>query len=93
MRPKTRFTGLEEFYKAMNFLIEWLKRDGHLGDSQKLDTLMHTVWTTSSELLGEISLALKAMKGDYSPELRNEINECFQFALHHRRILGLGDGG
>lgn len=92
-KPKTRFTKLDEFYGAINILIEWLKRDGHLEDSQKLDTLMHTAWTTGSELLGELMLTLKSMKGNYSPELRKEIDECFEFALHHRKILTLSDGG
>jgi hypothetical protein len=92
MKPKTRFTKLDEFYKAINVLIEWLNKDGHQEDSEKLNSLMHTAWTTGSELLGEIMLALKSMKGNYSPELRAEINECFQFALHHRKILGLSDG-
>jgi hypothetical protein len=89
MKPKTRFTSLDEFYKAVNVLIGWLKQAGYLEDSQKLDALMHMAWTTGSELLGEIMLALKSMKGDYPPELRNEIAECFEFALRHRKILGL----
>ena len=93
MKPKTRFAQLDEFYEAVNNLIVWLKRDGHLEESQKLDALMHTAWTTGSELLGEIMLALKGMKGSYSPELRKEIDECFEFALHHRKILGLSNGG
>jgi len=45
--------------------------------------------STRSEILGEIMLALKSMKGNYSRELRSEINECFEFALHHRKTLGL----
>jgi hypothetical protein len=90
-KPKTRFTNLDEFCLAINALTEWLKRDGHLEDSQGLETLIHTAWTTGSELLGEIMLSLKNMTGDYSPKLRTEINECFEFALHHRTILGLGD--
>jgi hypothetical protein len=92
LKPKTRFTNLDEFYTAVNVLIERLKKDGYQEDSEKLNTFMHTGWTTGSELLGEIMLALKSMKGNYSPELRAEINECFQFALHHRKILGLSDG-
>jgi len=91
MKPKTRFTKLDEFYKAVNVLIEWLKKDGHLEDSQKLGTAM-IAGATGSEILGDIMLALKSMKGNYSPELRNEINECFEFTLHHRKILGLNDG-
>jgi hypothetical protein len=91
LKPKTRFKKLDEFYKALDALIERLETDGHQGDAQKLNTLIHgTVWTTGSELLGELMLTLKSMKGNYSRELRNEINECFEFARHHRKILGLG---
>lgn len=85
----TRFTNLDEYYKAINALIECLKNEGHAKEAQKLYTLMHTAWTTSSELLGELQLALKGMKGHYSQKLRKEIDECFEFALHHRKILGL----
>jgi hypothetical protein len=46
----------------------------------------------SSELLGDIMLALKSTKGNYSRELRKESNEFFEFALNHRKILGQ-DGG
>lgn len=92
MRPKTRFTRLDEFYQAIKALIEWLTREGHSEEAQRLDTLMHTAWTTGSELLGEIMLVLKGMKGNYSPELRKEIKECYEFALHHRKILGPGIG-
>jgi hypothetical protein len=88
MKFKTRFTKLDEFYKAINVLIEWLKKDGHLEESQKLGTAM-VAGATGSEILGDIMLALKSMKGKYSPELRKEINECFEFALNHRKILGL----
>ena len=91
-KPKTRFREVDEFYKAINVLIEWLKREGYPEDAQKLDTLMNTSWTTSSELLGEIMLALKSMQSNYPPELRKEINECYEFALHHQK-LGLSNGG
>jgi hypothetical protein len=89
---KTRFTKLDEYYKAINVLTEWLKREGHIEDSKKLDAIMHTAWTTGSELLGEIMLALKSLNGNYSLELRNEIDECFEFALNHRTILGSSRG-
>ena len=88
MKFKTRFTKLDEFYKAVNVLIEWLKKDGHLEESQKLGTAM-VAGATGSEILGDIMLSLKSMKGKYSPELRREINECFEFARNHRKILGL----
>ena len=92
MNFKTRFKNLDEYYKAINSLIEWLKKDGHVEDAQKLYSLMHTAWTTGSELLGELQLVLKDMKSNYSPELRKEIDECFEFALHHRKILRLSGG-
>lgn len=58
-----------------------LNADGHQSDAQKLYTLIHGMgWTTGSELLGELMLALKDIKGNYSGILRNEINECFEFA-------------
>ena len=88
MKFKTRFTKLDEFYKGTNELIKWLKKDGHLEEAQKLDTAM-MAGATGSEILGDIMLALKSMRGEYSPELKKEINECFEFALNHRRILGL----
>ena len=89
MKSGTRFSTLDEFYKAVNNLAEWLKREGHLGEAQKIDSLMHTAWTTGSELLGELSLALNDMNGAYSSELRNEIDQCLEFASHHRKILRL----
>ena len=88
--PGTRFKSLDEFYEAVTALSAWLKREGHLEDAQKLDTLMHMAWTAGSELLGELMLSLEGMKGGYNGELQAEINECKEFAKHHRKILGLG---
>jgi hypothetical protein len=88
MKFKTRFTKLDEFYPAISALIEWLKQDGHFEESQKLGIAL-VAGATGSEILGDIMLALKSMKGKYSPALRKEINECFEFALNHRKVLGL----
>jgi hypothetical protein len=90
VRPKTHFKRLDEFYNAVDDLIVRLNSEGHLDDAQKLNTLLHgTAWTTSSELLGELMRVLKNMKGKYSQELEAEINECREFSIHHRKILGL----
>ncbi len=86
MKPKTRFTRLDEFYPAVATLKEWLKRDGYFEDSNNLGKAMIS-GSTGSEILGDIMLTLKSMKGNYSSELRKEINECFEFALHHRKIM------
>jgi hypothetical protein len=45
--------------------------------------------STGSETLGSIVHVLKSMKGNYSSGLRKEINECLEFALHHRKIMKL----
>lgn len=88
MKFKTRFTKLDEFYKAINELITWLKKEGHREESQKLGAAL-IAGATGSEILGDLMLALKSMNGKYSPALRKEINECFEFARNHRKILGL----
>lgn len=87
--PKTRFKSLDEYYRAINELSEQLEADGHAEEAQRLKTLMHSAWTTGSELLGELMLALRSMKGDYSAELKEEIRDCEEFAHHHRKILAL----
>jgi prephenate dehydrogenase len=91
---KSRFKTLEDFYKAVDALIERATLEHHDDDARRLYALLHEMaWTTSSELLGELTAALKEMKkkmkGTYSPETRMEIKECLQFTIHHRRILGL----
>ena len=79
---------MDEFYPAVAVLIEWLVKDGYLEDSNNLGKAM-IAGSTGSEVLGDIMLALESMKGNYSSELRNEINQCFEFALHHRKIMKL----
>ncbi|HEV8722478.1 MAG TPA: hypothetical protein VGW77_17820 [Candidatus Binatia bacterium] len=87
---KSRFKTLKEFYEVVDALTERLVAEHHDKEAGQLHTLMHEIaWTTGSELLGELTLALKNMNGKYSPELTGEIDECLEFAIHHRRILGL----
>jgi hypothetical protein len=87
---KTRFKTLDDFYRAIDSLIERLAAERHDNEARRLKSLMHEIaWTTGSELLGELMLAFKEMKGKYSPELMREINECLEFTIRHRQILGL----
>jgi len=79
---------LGEFYAAVWLLIGRLKKEGHLSKAQKLETAM-LAGSTGSEILGEIMLVLKTMRGRYSPELNKEIDGCYKFALRYRRILRL----
>lgn len=87
---KTRFNTMDEFYAAVDAVIERLTAEKHDDDARRLHTLMHEIaWTTGSELLGELVLAFKDMNGKHSREVTREINGCLEFATHHRQILGL----
>jgi hypothetical protein len=67
-----------------------LANEHHTGAARRLHARMHqTAWTTGSELVGELSLALNDMPGSYSPALTQAIPECRAFAIHHRRLSGL----
>jgi len=90
MLKKTRFKSLDEFYSAIDNLIGRLKSTGKIEEANKLDLLVHdTAWTTSSELLGDLTIALKSMRGNYPSDIAREIRECLEFAKDHRRILKL----
>ena len=83
------FKSVEEFYKAVERLIQELKANGSTADAARLDGLLHGIWTTGSELIGELMLSLAGMKGSFPREIRKQIKDCHFFAKHHRRILGL----
>jgi hypothetical protein len=80
---------VEEFYKAVEQLIRALRENGNMAEASRLDTLLHGVWTTGSELIGELMLSLSDMKGGFPADVRKQIKDCRYFAKHHRRILGL----
>lgn len=81
---------LDEYYAAVDLLIEELRASGHEADADELHVLTHEMaWTTGSELLGELGLVLRKMKGRHAGPLRDRIVVCLKFADNHRRILGL----
>lgn len=86
---KKPYTTVEAFYKAVEQLIQALKMNGKVAEASRLDVLLHGIWTTGSELMGELMLALAEMTGDFPVEIRKQIRDCHYFAKHHRRILGL----
>jgi len=89
--PETsKYQTLDDFYQGVDNLITALNERAYYDEAGKLNSLVHEMsWTTSSELIGEVGLALKAMRGKYSKEISEEIRECLNFAIHHRKILGL----
>ena len=80
---------VEEFYKAVEQLIQALTINGNTAEASRLDVLLHGIWTTGSELIGELMLSLTDMKGDFPKAIRKQIADCRYFTAHHRRILGL----
>jgi hypothetical protein len=80
---------VEEFYKAVEQLIQALKANGNTAEASRLEVLLHGVWTTGSELIGELMLSLAGMKDSFPDDIRKQIDDCHYFAKHHRRILGL----
>jgi hypothetical protein len=83
------FKTVAEFYQAVETLIEELKANGSTEEAARLDMLMRGVWTTGSELIGELMLSLGEMKGSFPKEVKHQIDDCHYFAKHYRRILGL----
>jgi hypothetical protein len=84
------YATVREFYKAVEALATDLRANGKESEAVRLDELLNGVWTTGSELIGELMVVLACMKGDFPEDIRKRINDCRYFAEHHRRILGLG---
>jgi len=89
MKLKKPFTTTDEFYKAVENLISALRANGNESDANILDQLLHGVWTTGSELIGELMLSLENMTAELPNEVQKLRDDCHYFAKHHRRILGL----
>ena len=80
---------VEEFYKAVEHLIQTLKANGNTAEASRLEMLLRGAWTTGSELMGELMLSLAGMKDSFPGDIRKQIDDCRYFAKYHRRILGL----
>ena len=88
---RTQFSRVDEFYRAIDTLIERLREDHFDDEAARLHALRHeTAWTTGSELMGELALALKNMKDHYPRDVQAAIADCLHFARHHRTLLGMG---
>jgi hypothetical protein len=87
---KKSFGTVGDFYKAVEVLIVDLRASGNEKEASQLEQLFRCAWTTSSELIGELMLALASMKGNYPKALKKQMGDCRYFAQHHRRILRLG---
>ena len=86
---KKPYKTTDEFYAAVEELIASLRSDGHESEAQRLDVILHGVWTTGSELIGELMLCLADFNVDLPKDLKKLKEDCHYFAKHHRKILGL----
>ena len=86
---RKRYRSVDEFYRAVEQLIGDLRANGRETEASRLEVLLRGAWTTGSELIGELMLALADMEGIVPKEFRKRVGDCRYFAKHHRRILGL----
>ena len=86
---KKPYKSTNEFYDAVGKLIELLRQYGFATEAQKLDRILHGVWTTGSELIGDLMLYLETVDANLPKDITKLKAECHYFAKHHRKILGL----
>ena len=86
---KKTYKSTDEFYKEIERLIVLFRQHGFETEAQKLDRLLHGVWTTGSELICELILYLETVNANLPKDIKKLKADCHYFAKHHRMILGL----
>ena len=62
-RSRRKFASSHEFPAVIDAIRNKLRSHGFIEEADRLHTLVHKMaWTTSSELYGELSLALKEIR-------------------------------
>jgi hypothetical protein len=62
---KRLFANNTEFYAFIDTIGQQTRSTGRVDDAERLHTLIHKVaWTTSSELFGELRIALRDIRED-----------------------------
>jgi len=88
-RSKPRLASSDEFPAVIDAIKDKLKSRGFIGEADRLHTLVHQMaWTTSSELYGELSLALKKIRNerrDLPSDIATEIHRVIKSIDHIRR--------
>ena len=63
LRSKSRLASSDEFPSVIDVISDELKSRGFIGEADRLHTLVHQMaWTTSNELYGELTLALRKIR-------------------------------
>jgi hypothetical protein len=85
------FTSNAEFYEFVDTIAGRLRRCDRFADAERLHALIHKVaWTTSTELFGELRIALQQMQDKNKPadaDLASDIADAIQLlasALSYR---------
>jgi hypothetical protein len=81
----SEFTSLGDFYNSIEALRSALQESGDDADAESIDHALKK-GATSSEILGDLSLALEAMTDRHSGDLLARIKAHDDFA---RQVLGL----
>jgi len=81
-----RLAGSEEFPAVVDAVRDKLRDAGLVEEAGRLHTLVHEMaWTTSSELYGELSSALKRIRSERTelpPEIASEIGRIMKSIDH-----------
>ena len=81
----------DDLYADLDDLIEQLKGVNLVEPSEKLHAILHqTAWTTSSELLGEVKLALIGTKDKYHDSLPTSLLDHIERSI--KTITDLWNG-
>jgi hypothetical protein len=69
-------------YEPFEQLIASLRNDGLLKEAERVHQTIHEVaWTTGSELLGELGMAIKSMRKESPPGLSDESKKKMREAM------------
>ncbi len=69
-------------YAPFDALIACLRRNGLTQEADSLDLLLHkTAWTTGSELMGELGLAVKKIRLAHLHDLTDTCQNCVRHSM------------
>jgi hypothetical protein len=80
-RSHPKFASNDEFYAFIDAITEKLRKAGFASDAERLHELIHKIaWTTSSELFGELRIALKTIRKERAG-LPSDLSSDIRYAL------------
>jgi hypothetical protein len=81
-KKKFRFNSNEEFYAHIDSLIGRLREAKLAAPADELHTILHeSAWTTSSEPLGELKLALVRTRTQHLGQLPHDVEQDISYCV------------